>query len=52
MEVTFAYQLNKPIFVLNEIKGSIDMFKDKFLDKRERVKIKAVNLENLEEMIK
>ncbi len=51
MEVTFAYQLNKKIFVLNEVRGSIDVFKDKYLDKRERIKIESISLEDLEGMI-
>ena len=52
MEITFAYQLNKQIYVLNELNGSVDAFKDKFLDKRERVKIKSINLREIVKIIK
>ncbi len=44
MEVTFAYQMNKPIFLLEEIKGTASIFKNKFLDKRERVLIKEIKV--------
>lgn len=48
MEVTFAYQMNKPIFLLEEIEGSASVFKNNFLDKRERVMIKGIRIEELE----
>lgn len=51
MEVTFAYQLNKKIFILNEVGGTADIFKDKFLDKRKRIKIKSINLKDIDEVI-
>lgn len=51
MEVTFAYQMNKPIFLLEEIEGSASVFKNKFLDKRERVMIKGVEVGNLTEIL-
>ncbi|MEK6963476.1 MAG: hypothetical protein AABX70_03555 [Nanoarchaeota archaeon] len=50
MEVTFAYQMGKPVFVLEEIKGTVDMFKDKFLDKRERLKIQAIRLNQVSQI--
>ncbi len=51
MEVTFAYQMNKPVFVLEEMNGTVDVFKGKFLDKRQRFKIEAVQLKDLGELL-
>ncbi len=48
MEVTFAYQMSKPVFVLDELNGTVDVFKGKFLDKRQRVRVEAVQLKDLE----
>lgn len=46
MEVTFAYQMNKPVLLLRGIKGSVEPFRGKFLDKRKRFKIKSIGLDS------
>jgi len=51
-EVAIAYQLNKPIFLLKEVKGTVSVFKNKFLDGRKRVKIKSVTIKTLGKCIK
>ncbi len=47
MEVTFAYQMGKRIYLLNGIKGSVDPFKGRFLDKRRRLKIIPIDIIDL-----
>lgn len=52
MEVTFAYQMNKKIFVLDEVSGAVDVFMGKFLDKRERVRVKVIQLSKLKSFLR
>lgn len=51
MEVTFAYQLGKRIFLLNGIKSSADPFRGKFLDERRRARIIPINISDLDKRL-
>ncbi|MGC8538922.1 MAG: hypothetical protein ACP5MK_03585 [Candidatus Micrarchaeia archaeon] len=47
MKVTFAYQMGKRIYLLNGIKGSVDLFRGRFLDERRRLRIAPTDIRNL-----
>ncbi len=51
MEVTFAYQMNKPIYLIEEVRSSVDVFKGKFIDKRKRVRIKPIKLKEIKNIL-
>ena len=51
MEVTFAYQLGKRIFLLNGINGSVSPFRGMFLDERRRIRITPIDIEDLDSVL-
>jgi len=49
MEAAFAYQMGKPIILVKEVHGILDAFEGTFLDKRRRVRMTAVSIDELAE---
>ncbi len=47
MEVTFAYQMGKRIYLLNGVKGSVDPFRGRFLDERRRLRIIPIDIKDI-----
>ena len=47
MEVTFAYQMGKSIFLIDGIRGSVEPFRKKFLDNRKRIRIESASIKEI-----
>lgn len=52
MEVTFAYQMGKPIYLIENVQSSVDAFREKFIDRRERVLIKSIKVNEVTKILR
>lgn len=44
--------MNKPIYLIEDVKGSVNSFKGKFIDKREKILIKSIRMNEVIEVLK